>query len=219
MTIITCKNCGAKNTKSMGSKAIGQVCKKCGERLDVYCVSCGRSTLEKKSRYSTDSINQFFTCNACQKVWCCECMSSLRGEARKATYLKGKKRKVTCPECNQILPVLALPQNVPFPQVSSLAPKRKMEEIPSQVASQVIVQETQIEGDFKQSGVLCLYCKTVTALGNKRCQNCKKKLKVFPETTVYYNGIREAVQCRKCGKFTDFMKMKCEHCNKKLKLF
>ncbi len=77
--------------------------------------------------------------------------------------------------------------------------------------------KVKVEGEFKQYGVLCLSCKTVTQFGNKRCQNCRNKLKISPRTTVYYNGAKEAIQCPKCGKYSEFKGLKCEHCNKKFK--
>lgn len=80
-----------------------------------------------------------------------------------------------------------------------------------------VKKKEKYSGEFSQHGVLCLYCKTVTRFGNKKCQNCKKKLKITPWTTVYYNGIVEAVQCRKCGEYTDVKGLKCEHCSKTIK--
>lgn len=217
---IICKSCDTKNVLGMGASVAGKVCKKCGERLDAFCSSCGRSTSEKKGGYATDAKNQFFVCNTCEKVWCSNCMGALVGKSGKSAVLLGKKGKIKCPQCNQGVPVMQLPESVPFSQSARarsapvVSTKSKEEPTPVQ---EVIIQEKQVEGEFRQSGVLCLFCKTVTALGNKRCQSCHKKLKVTPLTTVYYNGTREAVQCRKCGKYTDFKDLKCEYCNKKFK--
>ena len=92
----------------------------------------------------------------------------------------------------------------------------KKPQIVEKVVERVVVQ-TQT-GEFKQHGVLCLKCKYVTPFGNKRCQNCKNKLKVNALTIIYYNGLIEAVQCPKCGNYTDYKKIICTHCNKKLKV-
>jgi hypothetical protein len=87
----------------------------------------------------------------------------------------------------------------------------------SAAAPQVITNVVVSAGNFKQSGVLCLNCKSVTPLGNKRCKGCKSKLKVKPSTMVYYNGAIEAIQCQKCSDYTSFQGVKCQKCRKKLK--
>ncbi len=119
----------------------------------------------------------------------------------------GRIKGRTCKKCGYPLDAPYIPPTTP------IEPKTEK----TKVIIQTKEVEVKVEGEFKQSGVLCLNCKTVTQFGNKRCQNCRNKLKISPKTTVYYNGVKEAIQCPKCGKYSEFKELKCEHCNKKFK--
>ena len=117
--------------------------------------------------------------------------------------LKGR----TCKECGVRLDTQDRSGGAPIPIRKG---KEKVREVE-------VVKVVKEAGEFKQFGVLCLACKSVTPFGNKRCKNCRTKLKKNPRTTVYYNGVIEAIQCPKCGRYTDLKGVKCEHCKKKLK--
>lgn len=119
---------------------------------------------------------------------------------------KGHEKK-TCEKCGAIL---SAQDRTEKQEVKAVSSPKKAE------PTQVIIKETKIGGEFKQSGVLCLKCKSVSSLSDKKCQACKEKLKKNPRTTVYYNGIMEAVQCGKCGKYTNIKDIKCNHCDKKI---
>ncbi len=118
----------------------------------------------------------------------------------------GRVQGQVCKKCGYPLDAEYVPQNEP--KTKERKPKKE-----------VIIQtkEVKIEGEFKQYGVLCLDCKTVTPFGNKKCQNCRNKLRISPKTTVYYNGVKEAIQCAKCGKYSQFKGIECEYCKKKFK--
>ena len=131
----------------------------------------------------------------------------------------GRIKGRTCKECGYPLDAPYIP---PSPPIEPKPKKTKVnKEIHKEFQKEVIIQtkevKVKVEGEFKQYGVLCLNCKTITQFGNKRCQNCRNKLKITPKTTVYYNGAKEALQCPKCGKYSEFKGLKCEHCNKKFK--
>ena len=127
----------------------------------------------------------------------------------------GRIKGRICKKCGFPLDASYTPPNEPKTKESK--PKTKVIVKPTEKEIIIETREVRIEGEFKQYGVLCLNCKTVTQFGNKRCQNCRNKLKISPKTTVYYNGVKEAIQCPKCGKYSEFKGLKCEHCNKKFK--
>ncbi len=131
--------------------------------------------------------------NLKMKIYVCQ---SCKAKNKIGGKIKGR----TCKKCGYPLDAKYIPPNETKPQII-----------------QTKEVEVKVEGEFKQYGVLCLNCKTVTQFGNKRCQNCRNKLKISPRTTVYYNGVKEAIQCPKCGKYSEFKGLKCEHCNKKFK--
>ncbi len=83
-----------------------------------YCVICGRNTNNK--RYFVDEWgNYFFSCSLCKKIWCAECMGQLTKLGPRKTYKLGKKGKMQCIHCNQFIPLIKLPQNLPFTQDNS----------------------------------------------------------------------------------------------------
>lgn len=126
----------------------------------------------------------------------------------------GRVKGRVCKKCGARLDINEQGREPPMTTQINIPEKVSKREIKEQEESK---KKEKYSGEFKQFGALCLYCKTVTRFGNKKCQNCKKKLKISPGTTVYYNGIVETVQCRKCGNYTDVKGLKCEHCNKALK--
>ena len=81
-----------------------------------FCILCGRITNDKK-RFGEEWDNSFFACNKCQKVWCANCFGQLKGVGAKKAYRSGKKGQVTCPDCNQFMPMVRLPENLPFSQI------------------------------------------------------------------------------------------------------
>ena len=88
-------------------------------------------------------------------------------------------------------------------------------------AQQQVVQQPQAaqqpQGSFRQTGVLCLFCMNNSPVGIKKCQSCRKKLKIKPSTMIYFNGQIEAIQCQKCGGYTNYRDIKCQKCKKKIK--
>lgn len=82
---------------------------------DYFCVICGRNTNDKKI-FVDEWGNQFFSCKNCRQVWCANCMGQMTGMGAKKTFKLGKKGKITCPECNQFVPMIKLPFNLPFVQ-------------------------------------------------------------------------------------------------------
>jgi len=83
-----------------------------------YCVICGRNTNNKK--YFVDEWgNYFLSCSNCKKVWCVECMGQLTKLGPRKTYKLAKKGRMECIYCNQFMPIIKLPQNLPFVQESN----------------------------------------------------------------------------------------------------
>ena len=128
----------------------------------------------------------------------------------------GRVKGRTCKKCGYPLDASYIPK-IEEQKTKERKPKTKVIVKPTEKVVFIQTKEVKTEGEFKQYGVLCLICKTVTQFGNKKCQNCRKKLRLSPKTTVYYNGVKEAIQCPKCGKYSEFKGLKCEHCNKKFK--
>ena len=90
------------------------------EPSNNFCVSCGRYTNDKK--YGGDQwANFFFSCNKCQKVWCADCMGQLSGLGARKTFKSAKTGNVSCPECNNFIPMIKNPQNLPFIQQKQVA--------------------------------------------------------------------------------------------------
>jgi len=79
-----------------------------------YCVTCGRSTTDKK--HFTKWGNYFFICSSCQKVWCVDCMGGKSGEGAERAYKLGFKGKLKCPDCKGPLSMTRLPKDLPFIQ-------------------------------------------------------------------------------------------------------
>ena len=157
-------------------------------------------------------INKYFSsvfigmCQNCQVLYCKNCSKSLKG---------GK-----CNICKKKILRIKKPKENPF-QISARPQKELKREVNKKVSKKDqkhIEIENKYSGDFTQSGVICRACKTVSPFRNKRCINCKQKLKINPLTTVYFNGNVQAVQCRKCGLYTGVKLLSCEHCGKKIKI-
>ena len=140
-------------------------------------------------------------------VNCPKCNSSFK--ARWGDVRKGKQK---CPSCGRSISKNDLPDFGGGAAPARAAPAQA----PPQVITRTIIQQPQTS--FKQTGILCLACMNVTPLGNKKCQTCKKKLKVKPSVMVYFNGVKDQVQCQKCKGYTDWNVLKCQNCGKKLKL-
>ncbi len=178
--------------------------------VKTICPYCGKDVnFVDSSKYESNNA----TCPKCNKPIkkyydfnCPKCNSSI--QVRWGNVRDGIAK---CSNCGKKITKPDIPEFRSTPLVQQ----------PKIVEKQVIVEKEvvkTISGEFKQTGVLCLNCKKVTPLGNKRCSACQSKLKVTPSNTVYYNGVKEAIQCQKCGKFTSFQEIKCENCGKKIKL-
>ena len=180
-------------------------------------------------------INKYFgsvlirMCRNCRVLYCKTCSSkSLKGG--KCLICKKPTEKIKKPKENPFYTTKAEPQRErsakkpkenPFystnvvPQKETKTKKLSKRELREQGELEI---KKKYSGDFKQSGVLCIACKTVTPFRNKKCINCRRKLRITPQTTVYFNGNVQAIQCRKCGEYTDVKGLVCEHCGKKLKV-
>jgi hypothetical protein len=113
-------------------------------------VICGRNTNEKK--YFVDEWgNQFFSCKNCRQVWCTNCLGQLTGIGSKKTFKLGKRGRVNCTVCNQFLPMIKLPINLPFVQENIQKGKKQVE-----------------SGELK----FCTLCRHEINKDAKYCENC-----------------------------------------------
>jgi len=82
---------------------------------EYFCIICGRNT-NNKLYWGDEWQNYFFSCKNCRKVWCTNCLGQLTGIGPKKSFKLGKRGRVNCPDCNQFLPMIKLPFNLPFVQ-------------------------------------------------------------------------------------------------------
>ncbi len=82
---------------------------------DYFCVVCGRNTNDKQY-WGDDWQNYFISCSTCRKVWCVNCMGQITGMGPRKTFKLAKRGKINCRDCNQFVPVIKLPYNLPFVQ-------------------------------------------------------------------------------------------------------
>ncbi len=117
---------------------------------DYFCVICGRNTNDKK--YLGDEWqNYFFSCNNCKKVTCANCMGQTTGMGPRKTFKLAKRGKINCPDCNQFVPMIKLPFNLPFGQKDT--------------------QKDIDQVETKQSR-FCGLCGHEINTGAKFCENC-----------------------------------------------
>jgi len=117
---------------------------------DYYCVVCGRNTNDKKI-FVDEWGNQFFSCKSCRQVWCANCMGQITGIGASKTYKLGKKGKINCPNCNQFVPMIKLPFNLPFVQAK--------------------IQQSSIQADSPETK-FCVLCGHEINKNAKYCENC-----------------------------------------------
>ena len=78
-------------------------------------MACGRFTNERK--IIGDVLkNQFFICNACEKVWCGPCMAQIRGRTQLQILRLAKKGHVLCLNCNRVSLIVKSPETLRFTQ-------------------------------------------------------------------------------------------------------
>ena len=117
---------------------------------NYYCVVCGRNTNDKQY-WGDEWQNYFFSCKNCRKVWCANCMGQMTGIGQKKTFKLAKRGNINCPDCNQFVPIIKLPINLPF------------------VQEKVQQSNTQVESDEKKFCILCGHDINKNA---KFCENC-----------------------------------------------
>ncbi len=93
---------------------------------DYNCILCGRNTNDKKI-FGDEWQNYFFSCKNCQHVWCAQCFGQLTGLGPRKAFKLGKRGKINCPDCNQFIPMIKLPFNLPFSQKDSQKDKGQVE--------------------------------------------------------------------------------------------
>ena len=183
----------------IGKIPVNSICPYCNKNISLNSVHYEGN--KAKCSYCKNLVKKFYQVN------CPSCNNSF-----KATWGQVRKGKQKCPSCSKKILKTDLPDfQIRTPRAAVPAPAST-----PTVITQTVIQTP--ETSYKQTGVLCLGCRNVTPLGNKRCQLCKTKIKVKPSVMIYFNGIAETVQCQKCGGYTDFKQVKCQACNKKLKL-
>ncbi len=118
-----------------------------------FCVLCGRHTNEKK-RFGENWDNFFFACNYCQKVWCVNCFGQLIGKGPRKSFKLGKKGQINCLDCNNFIPMIRLPENLPFVQKRGQAQKagEKKQELGGMKTCTMCGQK------LKQGSNFCDYC-------------------------------------------------------------
>ena len=95
-------------------------------RSPYNCVICGRNTNNK--RYFVEEWgNYFFACSHCKKVWCVDCMGQMTGLGQRKVFRAAKRGKMKCVNCQQFLPMIKLPQNLPFVQENTSSMKNQSE--------------------------------------------------------------------------------------------
>ncbi|MHA1292784.1 MAG: hypothetical protein ACTSQJ_08980 [Promethearchaeota archaeon] len=101
------------------------------KKKDNFCVICGKLTDDKKTfgKVSDPYPNQFFICENCKKIWCAACMKSILRKSHKETHKLGKKNKVQCPECKQLIPMYRTPVNISFKQSIKKRKKKQPQKI------------------------------------------------------------------------------------------
>jgi len=152
--------------------------RKNAQQAQNFCIKCGRPTTEKKSVLSSIR-DYFFICPDCQKVWCLECYSALIGKSQKKTFRRGKKNKIKCIDCKQIIPIKKLPKNVGFKQmrVKGLAAVPIGNQMQQQQQGQAQNITINLQGQT-DDGV---------EIEMKYCSHCGKQIK------------QDAVFCEFCG--------------------
>jgi len=194
-----------------------------GKKEPVKCVLCGYII----SKYFSNVVVR--ACWDCKVLYCRTCGSN--------ALKKGK-----CKFCGKITDKIKRPSENPFisapmsgttstiptkkcgssleanVKINRTTQSRPPEILKPEKVVQIQEQPKEYQGEFKQSGVLCLQCRVVAPFRSKRCPTCNNKLKVNPGTIVYFNGKIEAVECPKCRAYTDYKSPKCDHCKKKLKI-
>ncbi len=180
--------------------------------VNSICPYCNKSIRLNSVHYEGNKAKCSYCKNLVKKFYQVSCPSC--NKSFKATWGQVRKGNQKCPSCGKKI------LKTDLPDFQTGAP-RMAAPVAAPVSPPTVVTQTVIkapETSYKQTGVLCLACRNVSQLGNKKCQSCKTKIKVKPSVMIYFNGIVETVQCQKCGGYTDFKQIKCQACGKKLKL-
>ncbi len=127
-----------------------------------FCVVCGRISNDKKY-FGDNWTNEFFACNKCKMGWCSKCMAQVSGRSPNKNFRLGRKGKVNCPDCGKAVPMIRLPENLPFEQSKSSSS--------SQGVSSGQAQPTQGSKEPEEHK-FCDFCGEKMVKVAKFCQTC-----------------------------------------------